>query len=66
MTGVYVQLEYDTERSGDFAPLKHMPLEKTVVLGLVSTKNPQVICLLDLPTWPIAYKHIFFVPVGNC
>jgi 5-methyltetrahydropteroyltriglutamate--homocysteine methyltransferase len=35
-------LEYDTERAGDFDPLRHMPAEKTVVLGLVSTKTPQL------------------------
>ena len=32
-------LEYDDERSGDFAPLRHMPEDKTVVLGLVTTKE---------------------------
>ncbi|KAF4572981.1 UROD/MetE-like superfamily protein [Pleurotus pulmonarius] len=32
-------LEYDTERSGDFAPLKHFPLNKVAVLGLVTTKS---------------------------
>ena len=31
-------LEYDDERSGDFAPLRHVPSGKVVVLGLVSTK----------------------------
>ena len=31
-------LEYDDERSGDFAPLRHVPKNKTVVLGLVTTK----------------------------
>jgi 5-methyltetrahydropteroyltriglutamate--homocysteine methyltransferase len=31
-------LEYDDARSGDFAPLRHVPRDKTVVLGLVSTK----------------------------
>jgi 5-methyltetrahydropteroyltriglutamate--homocysteine methyltransferase len=31
-------LEYDDERSGDFAPLRHVPKHKIVVLGLVSTK----------------------------
>ncbi len=33
-------LEYDSERAGDFAPLAAMPRDKTVVLGLVSTKTP--------------------------
>ncbi len=31
-------LEYDDARSGDFAPLRHVPAGKLVVLGLVSTK----------------------------
>lgn len=31
-------LEYDDARSGDFAPLRFVPANKTVVLGLVSTK----------------------------
>jgi 5-methyltetrahydropteroyltriglutamate--homocysteine methyltransferase len=31
-------LEYDTERAGDFGPLRHLPKEKTAVLGLMSTK----------------------------
>lgn len=35
-------LEYDDERSGDFAPLRFVPKGKTVVLGLVSTKVPQL------------------------
>jgi 5-methyltetrahydropteroyltriglutamate--homocysteine methyltransferase len=33
-------LEYDTERAGDFAPLRFVPKSKGVVLGLVSTKTP--------------------------
>ena len=33
-------LEYDTPRAGDFAPLRFMAKDKTVVLGLVSTKTP--------------------------
>lgn len=35
-------LEYDDERSGDFAPLRHMPKGKSVVLGLMSSKRPEV------------------------
>ena len=35
-------LEYDDARSGDFAPLRHLPKGKTVVLGLVSTKIGQL------------------------
>jgi 5-methyltetrahydropteroyltriglutamate--homocysteine methyltransferase len=32
-------LEYDTERAGDFGPLRFMPPGKMAVLGLVSTKE---------------------------
>jgi 5-methyltetrahydropteroyltriglutamate--homocysteine methyltransferase len=35
-------LEYDDERSGDFSPLSRVPEDKTVVLGLVTTKTPRV------------------------
>jgi 5-methyltetrahydropteroyltriglutamate--homocysteine methyltransferase len=35
-------LEYDDERSGTFEPLRFVPADKTVVLGLVSTKRPQL------------------------
>ncbi len=35
-------LEYDDERSGDFAPLRHVPAGKKIVLGLVSSKWPEL------------------------
>ena len=35
-------LEYDDERSGDFAPLRHVPEDKVVVLGLVTSKRPEL------------------------
>lgn len=35
-------LEYDDERSGDFHPLRFVPQDKKVVLGLVTTKYPQL------------------------
>jgi 5-methyltetrahydropteroyltriglutamate--homocysteine methyltransferase len=35
-------LEYDDERSGGFEPLRHVPAGKIVVLGLVTTKRPQL------------------------
>jgi 5-methyltetrahydropteroyltriglutamate--homocysteine methyltransferase len=35
-------LEFDDERSGDFAPLRFVPKGKTVVLGLMSSKRPEV------------------------
>jgi 5-methyltetrahydropteroyltriglutamate--homocysteine methyltransferase len=33
-------LEYDDQRSGGFSPLRHVPEDRTVVLGLVTTKKP--------------------------
>jgi 5-methyltetrahydropteroyltriglutamate--homocysteine methyltransferase len=35
-------LEYDDERSGSFEPLRHVPDDRIVVLGLVSSKTPQM------------------------
>jgi 5-methyltetrahydropteroyltriglutamate--homocysteine methyltransferase len=35
-------LEFDTPRAGGFAPLRHVPKDKGVVLGLVSSKTPQL------------------------
>jgi 5-methyltetrahydropteroyltriglutamate--homocysteine methyltransferase len=35
-------LEFDDERSGDFAPLKTVPKGKMVVLGLITTKSPRL------------------------
>ena len=35
-------LEYDTERAGTFEPLRFVPKEKIVVLGLVSSKIPEL------------------------
>jgi 5-methyltetrahydropteroyltriglutamate--homocysteine methyltransferase len=40
-------LEFDTARSGDFAPLRFVPRGKGVVLGLISSKTP-VLESLDL------------------
>ena len=34
-------LEYDDERSGDFSPLRDVPEDKVVVLGLITTKWPR-------------------------
>jgi 5-methyltetrahydropteroyltriglutamate--homocysteine methyltransferase len=41
-------LEYDSERAGTFAPLRYVPKGKTVVLGLVSTKVPELERQADL------------------
>ena len=41
-------LEYDDDRAGSFAPLRHVPDDKMVVLGLISTKRPQMEAPEDL------------------
>jgi 5-methyltetrahydropteroyltriglutamate--homocysteine methyltransferase len=41
-------LEYDDERSGTFEPLRHVPDDRVVVLGLVSSKHPQLESREDL------------------
>jgi 5-methyltetrahydropteroyltriglutamate--homocysteine methyltransferase len=35
-------LEYDDSRSGSFEPLSDVPRDKSVVLGLISTKKPEL------------------------
>ncbi|KAH9943032.1 UROD/MetE-like protein [Epithele typhae] len=41
-------LEYDTPRAGSFEPLKHLPSNKTVVLGLITSKFTQLEDVDDL------------------
>lgn len=41
-------LEYDDERSGDFSPLRFVPENKMVVLGIISSKTPELESLNDL------------------
>jgi 5-methyltetrahydropteroyltriglutamate--homocysteine methyltransferase len=41
-------LEYDDERSGDFAPLRFVPENKVVVLGIISSKVPELETIGDL------------------
>jgi 5-methyltetrahydropteroyltriglutamate--homocysteine methyltransferase len=35
-------LEYDSDRAGDFRPLRLLPKNKIAVLGIVSTKSPEL------------------------
>ena len=41
-------MEYDSERAGGFEPLRLVPKDKVVVLGLVSTKNSDMETVDDL------------------
>lgn len=35
-------LEYDTERAGNFEPLKELPAHKNVILGVITSKFPEL------------------------
>jgi len=35
-------LEFDSDRAGDFSPLQLVPEDKTIVLGLITTKSPRL------------------------
>lgn len=41
-------LEFDSDRAGDFSPLAHVPKNKIVVLGLISTKTAKLEKLQDI------------------
>lgn len=41
-------LEYDDERSGSFAALREVPEDKFVILGLITTKKPELESLASL------------------
>jgi 5-methyltetrahydropteroyltriglutamate--homocysteine methyltransferase len=41
-------LEYDDERSGGFEPLRAVPDDRTVVLGLVTSKKPELESVAEL------------------
>lgn len=41
-------LEYDTERSGGFEPLRHLPEDRVAVLGLITTKQPELESVEDV------------------
>ncbi|KAH7057091.1 hypothetical protein B0J12DRAFT_568488 [Macrophomina phaseolina] len=41
-------LEYDTSRAGGFEPLKHLPKHKKVILGVITSKFPELEEMEDL------------------
>jgi len=56
-------LEFDDERSGGFEPLSHVPSDRTVVLGLVSTKKAALETKEELKTRIRAAEK--FVPLDR-
>jgi hypothetical protein len=57
MTVFIFKLEYDTERAGTFEPLKYLPPNKSVVLGIVSSKLSKVFpSFWERPTLNV--KHV--------
>jgi 5-methyltetrahydropteroyltriglutamate--homocysteine methyltransferase len=57
-------LEYDDERSGDFAPLRFTPKGKTIVLGLMSSKSRAVESKDELKKRIEEASH--YVPLEQC
>ena len=57
-------LEYDDERSGDFAPLRFAPKGKTIVLGIMSSKSAAVEPKDDLKKRIEEAAH--YVPLEQC
>jgi 5-methyltetrahydropteroyltriglutamate--homocysteine methyltransferase len=41
-------LEFDSDRAGGFEPLRFLPEDKAVVLGLITTKNPKLEAIDDI------------------
>src|SRR5437899_11247053 len=56
-------LEYDDERSGSFEPLRTVPDDRIVVLGLVTTKKPRLETMAELTERIEAAAKI--VPLGR-
>lgn len=38
----FLSSEYDTPRAGGFAPLEHLPKNKNVILGVITSKFPKL------------------------
>jgi 5-methyltetrahydropteroyltriglutamate--homocysteine methyltransferase len=56
-------LEYDDERSGGFEPLRHVPEDRFVVLGLLTTKKPRLEPFDELRRRIEEASH--YVPLGR-
>ncbi|KAJ9108684.1 hypothetical protein QFC21_000004 [Naganishia friedmannii] len=56
-------LEYDTARAGGFEPLKHLPLSKNVVLGVVTSKHGEMEDKQEMVDR--VYKAAEYVAEGN-
>lgn len=58
-------LEYDTQRAGDFAPLRYVTGGKGVVLGVISSKTPALESVSDLERRIAdAAKHLDIARLG--
>lgn len=56
-------LEYDTPRAGGFEPLKHLPKNKNVVLGVITSKFPEMEDLEEMKRR--VFQAADFVAEGN-
>ena len=56
-------LEYDTERAGGFEPLKYLPKNKNAILGIISSKRPELEDKEEMKQR--VYKAADFVAAGS-
>lgn len=56
-------LEYDTERAGGFEPLKYLPKNKNVIIGVISTKLRELEDKEEMKTR--IYKAADFIAEGS-
>jgi len=56
-------LEYDTPRAGGFEPLKELPPHKNVILGVITSKFPEMENLEDMKKR--VYEAAKYVAEGN-
>jgi methionine synthase II (cobalamin-independent) len=56
-------LEYDTPRAGGFEPLKELPTSKNVILGVITSKFPEMEKLEEMKEK--VFKAAKFIAEGN-
>ena len=63
MNVITYYLEYDTPRAGGFEPLKSLPKNKNVILGVITSKSPEMEELKEMKKR--VYDAADFVAEGN-
>ena len=58
-----LEQEYDTARAGSFEPLRHVPKHKNVILGVITSKFPELEKLEEMKGK--VYEAANFMAEGN-